>query len=195
MASARLHAVGAVGGPRGRVGDVLTTPLGGAVVRDPHVHTQARERLSWSPRHVCLTERWRIKDSTGRATRMKGSVEKEHRIVKPTRLRPSHQAYRRPRSENPRPLRHCGLRLTLAARRRRSRRARRTLDMGWFGWASRPLLRPLLGARRTSWQATMGGRAYRDNRKAAGRASDGRHRASADEGRRIPPVGSGRGRG
>ena len=110
----------------------------------------------------------------GRATRMKGSVEKEHRIVKPTRLRPSHQAYRRPRSENPRPLRHCGLRLTLAARRRRSRRARQTLDMGWFGWASRPLLRPLLGARRTSWQATMGGTAYRDHRKAAGRAADAR---------------------
>ena len=105
---------------------------------------------------------------------MKGSVEKEHRIVKPTRLRPSHQAYRRPRSENPRPLRHCGLRLTLAARRRRSRRARLTLGMGWFGWASRPLLRPLLGARRTSWQATMGGTAYRDHRKAAGRAADAR---------------------
>ena len=86
----------------------------------------------------------------GRATRMKGGVEKQRRIVKPTTLRPSHQAYRRPRSENPRPLRHCGLRLTLAARRRRSRRARQTLDMGWFGWASRPLLRPLLGARRTT---------------------------------------------
>ena len=110
----------------------------------------------------------------GRATRMKGGVEKQRRIVKPTTLRPSHQAYRRPRSENPRPLRHCGLRLTLAARRRRSRRARRTLDMGWFGWASRPLLRPLLGARRTSWQATMGGTAYRDHRKAAGRAADAR---------------------
>ena len=61
--SARLHAVGTVGGPCDRVGDVLTTPLGGAVVRDPHVHTQARERLSWSPRHVCLIERWRMKDS------------------------------------------------------------------------------------------------------------------------------------
>ena len=63
MNLARRRAVRAVGGPRDRVGDVLTTPLGGAVVRDPHVHTQARERLSWSPRHVCLTERWRMKDS------------------------------------------------------------------------------------------------------------------------------------
>ena len=94
--------------------------------------------------------------------------------VKPTTLRPSHQAYRRPRSENPRPLRHCGLRLTLAARRRRSRRARLTLGMGWFGWASRPLLRPLLGVRQTSWQAKLGGTAYRDHRKAAGRAADER---------------------
>ena len=70
-----------------------------------------------------------------------------------------------------------------------------TVEMDWDAQASRPRAGLLICHFSTSYQATISGVAYRDHGKVAVGRSEGRASAEGRQRARIPPVGSGEGRG
>ena len=114
---------------------------------------------------VCCTLSQRGTSRRGACSQ--GEVEERRRAVAATGLRPSQRCCRRPPSENSVRLRSLGLGFIKAARQQRTTGAAFTLELTWLGQATRPRVRALGYRRATSYEATMGGTAYGEHRKAA----------------------------
>ena len=105
--------------------------------------------------------------NVGRGTCSQAEVEERRRAVAATGLWPSQRCCRRPPSENSVRLRCRGHGIIKAACQRRTSGAAFMLELTWLGQATRPRARTLGHRRVTSYEATMGGTAYGEHRKAA----------------------------
>ena len=105
--------------------------------------------------------------NVGRGTPGQGEVEERRRAVAATGLRPSYGCYRRPPSENPVRVRRYVHGFIKAACQRRTSDVAFTLELTWLGQATKPRARALRHRRVTTYEATIGGTAYGEHRKAA----------------------------